>query len=99
MVKVSPALPVVLIVTVIINALFYLLLKAPTHAGRRLLDRVEGFRLFLDVAEKDEMNFRNPPEKTPELFEKFLPFALALDVEQRWMERFAGLFQRSRIGD
>ena len=38
------------------------------------------------------MNFRNPPEKTPELFERFLPYALALGVEQHWMERFAGLF-------
>jgi uncharacterized membrane protein len=40
------------------------------------------------------MNFRNPPEKTPELFERFLPYALALGVEQQWMEHFAGLFLR-----
>jgi hypothetical protein len=35
------------------------------------------------------MNFHNPPERTPELFEKFLPYALALGVEQAWSERFA----------
>lgn len=92
--QVSPAIPVFLLSAIGANVLFYHLLKAPTRAGRNLLDQLEGFRQFLDVAERDEMNFRNPPEKTPELFEKFLPYALALGVEQHWMERFAGLFTR-----
>ena len=90
--KATPALPAVLVAALVINLLFYQLLKAPTRAGRRLLDKIEGFRLFLEVAEKEEMNFKNPPEKTPELFERFLPYALALDVEHRWAERFASLF-------
>jgi len=90
----APAVPLVLIGALILNILFFQLLKAPTRTGRELLDQAEGFRLYLDVAEKDEMSFRNPPEKTPELFEKYLPFALALDVEQAWAERFAGLFHR-----
>lgn len=90
----SPGAAVVLLVAVAINALFFQWLKAPTRAGRDLLDRVEGFRLFLDVAEKEEMNLRHPPEKTPELFERYLPYAMALDVEHRWAERFAGLFRR-----
>ena len=29
------------------------------------------------------------PERTPELFEKFLPYALALGVEQKWSEQFS----------
>ncbi|PLX82881.1 MAG: DUF2207 domain-containing protein [Desulfuromonas sp.] len=92
--QVSPALPLALVGAILLSLLFYHLLKAPTRAGRRLLDEVEGFRDFLDVAEREEMDFRNPPEKTPELFERYLPYALALGVEQRWMERFAALFQR-----
>jgi len=92
--QVSVTLPVALVSAVAINVLFHHLLKAPTRAGRQLLDQLEGFRQFLDVAEREEMNFRNPPEKTPELFERFLPYALALDVEQHWMERFAGLFHQ-----
>jgi uncharacterized membrane protein len=90
--QVSAAIPVALLSAIGINVLFHYLLKAPTRAGRMLLDQLEGFRQFLDVAEREEMNFRTPPEKTPELFERFLPYALALGVEQRWMERFAGLF-------
>lgn len=90
--QVSPALPAALIGAICINLLFHYLLKAPTRAGRRMLDQLEGFRQFLDVAERDEMNFRNPPEKTPQLFERYLPYALALGVEQHWMERFSRLF-------
>jgi uncharacterized membrane protein YgcG len=76
--------------------LFAWLLKAPTPHGRRLLDKVEGFRLYLEVAEKDELNLRNPPERTPELFEAYLPYALALEVEQPWAEGFADVFARLR---
>jgi uncharacterized membrane protein YgcG len=92
--QISAAIPVVLLSAIAINILFHYLLKAPTRAGRQLLDQLAGFREFLDVAEREEMNFRNPPEKTPELFERYLPYALALGVEQQWMERFAGLFLR-----
>lgn len=90
----GPAIPAVLGGALLLNILFFQLMKAPTRSGRELLDKAEGFRQFLEVAEKDEMNFRNPPEKTPELFEQYLPHALALDVEQQWAERFAGLFHR-----
>lgn len=70
------------------NGIFYSLLKAPTQLGRSILDEIEGFRLYLSVAEQDRLNALNPPERTPELFEKFLPFALALDVENEWSEQF-----------
>ncbi len=77
-----------LIVCLSTNILFYHLLKAPTLHGRKILDELEGLRLYLSVAEKDRLNLLNPPEKTPELFEKMLPWALALDVEQQWCESF-----------
>jgi uncharacterized membrane protein len=53
------------------------------------LDQIEGFKMYLEVAEEDRMNLLNPPERTPELFEKYLPYALALDVENAWSEKFA----------
>jgi len=75
-----------------VNLLFYQLLKAPTLAGRAVLDKLEGLRLYMEVAEKDELRFKHPPEKTPELFERLFPYALALDVEQPWAERFSAVF-------
>jgi uncharacterized membrane protein YgcG len=85
---VSPMAIVIGIVSALTIPVFAFLMRAHTPAGRRLLDTIEGFRLYLNVAEKDELNLKNPPEITPGLFEAFLPYALALDVEQRWAERF-----------
>jgi uncharacterized membrane protein YgcG len=70
------------------NALFHHLLKAPTRAGRQLLDRVEGFKMFLSAVDAQRLNTMSPPDKTPELFERFLPYALALGVEHAWAEQF-----------
>ncbi|MCX6083896.1 MAG: DUF2207 domain-containing protein [Caldiserica bacterium] len=67
-------------------------LKSYTQKGRKLVDEVAGFKMYLSVTEKDRMNLLNPPDRTPEIFEKYLPFALALDVEQRWSEQFASVF-------
>ncbi len=72
--------------------------QRPHEVGQivgQVMDRIEGFGHYLSVAEKDRMNFHNPPERTPELFEKFLPYALALGVEQAWSEQFAGVLSRA----
>jgi uncharacterized membrane protein len=66
-------------------------LQAPTVAGRKIMDQIEGFRMYLGVAEEDRLEALNPPDKTPELFERFLPYAVALDVENTWAKRFAGV--------
>jgi hypothetical protein len=86
---------VILVLIQLINILFYHLLKAPTLLGRRMMDQIEGFSDYLSVAEKDRMNFHNPPERTPELFERFLPYALALGVEQAWSEQFSDVLARA----
>jgi uncharacterized membrane protein YgcG len=87
----SPAVVLVLILLVLANYLFHYLLKAPTRSGRALLDQIEGFRMFLAAVEEDRYKALNPPEKTPELFEKFLPYAMALNVEKAWSERLAAV--------
>jgi uncharacterized membrane protein len=71
------------------NILFHYLLKAPTRAGRQMLDRVEGFKMFLSAVEGDRFERMAAVAKTPELFERFYPYALALGVEQAWARQFA----------
>lgn len=85
---------IVMFLTILINALFVYLLKAPTLSGRKIMDQLEGLRMYLSVAEKERLNMFNPPEKTPELFEKMLPWALILDVEQQWCEQFADILDK-----
>ena len=73
----------------LINVVFYHLLRAPTQSGRQLMDQIEGFRLYLSTAEEERLKVLHPPEKTPELFERYLPYALALDCENEWNAKFA----------
>jgi len=81
-----------LLIAAVLNVSFYQWLKAPTLAGRMLLDKIDGFRDYLEMAEKDDLNLHNPPDKTPALFEIYLPFAVALGVEQKWAEKFSSVF-------
>ncbi|MDH3327905.1 MAG: DUF2207 domain-containing protein [Desulfobulbaceae bacterium] len=86
---------VVLIIIIAVNIIFYNLLRAPTIHGREIMDQLEGLKLYMSVAEKDRLNLINPPDKTPALFEKLLPWALALDVEQQWSEQFSALLAQA----
>jgi len=83
----------------VINVIFYSLLKSPTRLGRRIMDRIEGFRMYLATAEEHRLGKLHPPEKTPELFEKYLPYALALEVDQEWSEKFADVLQRAALNE
>ena len=83
--------PVVLFATAAVAGLAFQWLKAPSVAGRKTMDEIEGFRLYLGTAEEDRLNAMQSPEKTPELFERFLPYAVALDVQNVWAKRFAGV--------
>ena len=87
----SLALSGVLLTIGAVAAIGFPWLKAPSRDGRKIMDNIEGFREYLSVAEEDRLNVLNPPEKTPELFEKFLPYAVALDCQNAWAAKFAGV--------
>src|SRR5690606_31505500 len=74
------------------SAVFLRLVRAPTAEGRALLDEIEGLRLYMSVAERDELASLEGPGAPPPLdaarYESLLPFAVALDVEDAWTERF-----------
>ena len=83
------------ILIILVNIIFHHLLKAPTRLGRKVMDQIEGFKMYLSVAEKDRLNSIKEPEKTPELFEKFLPYAIALDVENEWGKKFESVLEKA----
>ena len=64
-------------------------MPAHTLAGARALEGVLGFEDFLKHVEADRFN---RTIKTPEMFEKFLPFAMALGVEKNWSKAFQGIY-------
>jgi uncharacterized membrane protein len=94
----GPSFPVIAtILAMFVTTIFFAnVMKRPTLRGRKLLDEMEGFRDYLEVAEKNELELRNPPEKTPELFEAYLPYALALGVDQQWAEKFAAVLSTAQ---
>jgi uncharacterized membrane protein YgcG len=66
----------------------FVLMGAPTKEGRAMMDRIEGFKHYLSVTERERFDRMQAPEETLTLFEKYLPYAIALGVETRWAERF-----------
>ncbi|HEX6576436.1 MAG TPA: DUF2207 domain-containing protein [Gemmatimonadaceae bacterium] len=70
---------------------FGYLIKAPTPEGRQLLDEIEGLKLYMSVAERDELRSMKGPDE-PVLdaarYEMLLPYAVALDVEDAWTKKF-----------
>jgi uncharacterized membrane protein YgcG len=79
------ALPA-LALPLVISAFWWM--SAPTKEGRGVLDRIAGFRQYLSIAEGERLDRMTQPEDTPEIFEKYLPYAIALGVENRWADRF-----------
>ncbi len=64
-------------------------MPARTRAGARALDAALGFEEFLRRVDADRFD---RVVKTPELFERFLPYAMALGVEQQWARAFEGIY-------
>ena len=48
----------------------------------------------MGAAENEQLKFHNPPTMTPEAFEKFLPFAMVLGVDEIWGQKFDDLLTR-----
>jgi uncharacterized membrane protein YgcG len=80
---------VVALALMLTHVLFFHWLKAPTQEGRKLLDHIAGLRLYLGVAERDALAAQQAPPMSIDEFQRFLPYALALDVEKTWADRFA----------
>jgi hypothetical protein len=85
----SPAIPVITFILLVLMALvFTYLIKAPTPEGRKLMDEIEGFKMYLSVAEQRQLEAAHHPKLTVEKFEAYLPYAIALGVENSWAKKF-----------
>ena len=80
---------------ILMNLIFMFLMPAPTQKGAQVTSEIEGFKLYLKTAEskrfaKDisENVAKAPPTMTQELYERYLPYAVALDVEKPWSKYF-----------
>lgn len=76
---------------IVISAIFAILAPKMTPKGVAAKRWVEGFKLYLSVAEKRRIEFHNAPKKDPKIFEELLPYAMALGIEKEWAEAFEGI--------
>ncbi|MEO5566794.1 MAG: DUF2207 domain-containing protein [Luteimonas sp.] len=115
------ALPIIVVCALVMMAMlitFAVLIGAPTPAGRKLLDEIAGLKLYLGVAEKDELarlgGPGTPPPMDADRYQRLLPYAVALEVEDAWTDKFTlavgaaaaaastaamGWYQGARISD
>ena len=63
-----------------------------TPRGIAALGKILGFKEFLQLTDKDKLRLLNAPELQPEMFEKFLPYAMVLGVEDKWAQKFEGIY-------
>ncbi len=71
-----------------VHIFFSVIMSAYNEKGRKIADHIMGFRMYLNQAEQHVFDQLTPPEKTLDLFEKYLPYAIALKVENAWAEQF-----------
>lgn len=74
----------------LIVGIFGHLMPARTEQGTRSLEQVLGFQEFLARVDKEHYA---RVVKTPEMFEKFLPYAMAFGVERNWARAFRGILR------
>jgi len=89
----GPIFLAILAAIALMNILFFILLRAPTKKGTQISSEIDGFKLYLETAEKDRINTANPlgdrpPMMTVDLYERFMPYAVALGSEKPWTKQF-----------
>ena len=92
--------PFVAAITIIaVTLVFAVLMRAPTVHGRKVMDEIDGFKMYLEIAEKERLNLQGEPEMSVSRFEAILPYAMALGVEEPWSTRFENDLARHAVKD
>ncbi len=86
------ALGVAAVVSAIVLISFGAVMPARTVPGARAREAALGFREFLDRVESER--YRRMIT-SPEMFERYLPHALAFGVAEKWAKAFEGMFQEA----
>lgn len=81
-----------LLLSVLLNSIFFVIMRAPTARGLAVLQQLAGFREFLTRVEQDRLDRVNTPEQRAELMNRFLPYAIALNVREGWGDKMASAF-------
>jgi Predicted membrane protein len=84
---------------VAVTIVFAVLMRAPTLQGRKVMDQIDGLKLYIETAEKERLNMVGAPPMTVNRFERILPYAIALGVERPWSSHFEAELARHAVAD
>jgi uncharacterized membrane protein YgcG len=70
-------------------------MPAMTLEGARRWREIKGLEEYIRRAEKIELEYAQAPERTTNLFEILLPYAVALNVSDIWLKQFAPILAAS----
>jgi len=76
----------------VIIILFAQVMSKRTRKGIKAKNYILGLKEYIKVAEKERIKFHNAPEKNPQTFEKFLPYAMVFGLEKEWAKQFEGIY-------
>ena len=93
----SPYLAVAIAAFLFVNLGWAPLLKRRSPAGRQMADEIAGFRQFLEKVEHDPLNRLDPDEQLPRKLDRYLPFAIALEVKAAWGDHLTQTFFASTV--
>ena len=85
-----PALVIAVGASGIIMGIFALIMPARTMAGARAREAALGFKEFLSRVEEERYK---KMITSPEMFERFLPFAMAFGVAEKWATAFKDMYR------
>jgi predicted membrane protein DUF2207 len=94
---VSPSFAGMVAALLVLNLGWAPQLKRRTKLGRELLDQIAGFRQFLEKVEQDRMNRLASSSSTPADLDRYIPYAIALEVKEAWGDHLAQTFLASTV--
>ncbi len=94
---VSLSFSLMLVAFLLINLVWGPRLKRKSPLGRQVSDQIAGFRQFLEKVDQDKLDRLNPAGSAQEDLDRFLPYAIALEVKEAWGDHLSQTFLASTV--
>ena len=82
---------IALLLALVAPTVFLPIMKQPSPKALQLMADIEGFGMYIKAAETEKLGVLNPPDRTPQEFERVMPYAVALGLEHAWGAKFTDL--------
>ncbi|MFH0837872.1 MAG: DUF2207 domain-containing protein, partial [Patescibacteria group bacterium] len=83
-------LPYSLAINGVLSIMFFHFMPKKTDKGVAALEHTLGFKMYIETAEKDRLKF----QENENTFYKVLPFAMTLNIADKWSNAFENAFQQ-----